>query len=78
MIVGRKQPHMEDLLIGLLTDDQPQVREAARQSLIRLGRSTDFGTAPTATPQQRVQSMQALQTWLGLQKETGTEQKTGS
>src|SRR5262249_11360284 len=36
MVVGRKQVHLEETLIGLLTDDQPQVRESARQSLVRL------------------------------------------
>jgi hypothetical protein len=75
MVVGRKQVHLEENLIGLLTDDQPQVREAARQSLVRLGRSTDFGPMPTATPQQRVQSAQAWRTWLSLQKESPTEIK---
>src|SRR6478609_1270513 len=70
MVIGRKQVHLEETLIGLLTDDQPQIREAARQSLVRMARSTDFGPVPTATPQQRVQSAQAWRMWLDLQKES--------
>jgi hypothetical protein len=67
MIAGRKRLHLEAELIERLSDPSPQVREAARQALIRLSRGNDFGPLPNATAKQIAQSVQAWRQWLALQ-----------
>jgi hypothetical protein len=66
-VAGRKRLHLEAELIDRLADPAPQVREAAREALIRLSRGNDFGPQPTATTQQIAQSVQAWRQWLSLQ-----------
>jgi hypothetical protein len=67
LVAGRKRLHLEAELIDRLSDSYPQVREAAREALIRLSRGNDFGPLPKATAQQIAQSVQAWQQWLSLQ-----------
>jgi hypothetical protein len=45
LVAQRKRLHVERELIDLLKDRTPQVREAARQALVRLSRGNDFGLA---------------------------------
>jgi hypothetical protein len=68
MVAGRKRLHLEAELIDRLSDPSPQVREAAREALIRLSRGNDFGPLPGATAQQITQAVQAWRHWLSLQE----------
>jgi hypothetical protein len=66
-VAGHKRLHLEAELIDRLSEPYPQVREAAREALIRLSRGNDFGPLPSATAKQIVQSVQAWRQWLSLQ-----------
>jgi hypothetical protein len=66
-VAGHKRLHLEEDLIGLLSDPYPLVRQAARQALVRLSRGNDFGPLPTATGKQLAQSAQAWRQWHRLQ-----------
>jgi hypothetical protein len=46
--VAAKQPGLGGDLIDLLADSVPDVREAARQALVKLGKGADFGPAQNA------------------------------
>jgi hypothetical protein len=67
MVAGRSWLHLETELIDRLADPSPQVREAAREALVRLSRGNDFGPLPKATAQQIAQAVQAWRQWLALQ-----------
>lgn len=67
MVAGRKRMHLEAELIDRLSDPYPQVREAAREAMIRLSRGNDFGPLPTASAKQIAQSAQAWRQWHSLQ-----------
>jgi hypothetical protein len=64
---GRKRLHFEEQLINLLADPYPQVRQGAREALIRLSRGNDFGPAPNATAKQQTQAIDAWRLWLRRQ-----------
>lgn len=61
--VGRKRLPLEDRLMGLLSDPYPQVREAARQALVRISRGNDFGPAQNASAKQLTQASEAWRQW---------------
>jgi hypothetical protein len=65
---AHKRLAVEDKLIHLLTDPYPQVREAARQGLVRLSRGNDFGPAPNASSKQIAQSIEGWRLWLRWQE----------
>jgi len=60
---GRKRLPVEDKLIDLFADPYPQVREAARQALVRISRGNDFGPAQNANAKQVTQASQAWRHW---------------
>jgi hypothetical protein len=66
-VAGRKRLPLERELIGLLSDPEPLVRQAAREALMRLSRGNDFGPLPTATAKQITQSLRAWRQWHSLQ-----------
>jgi hypothetical protein len=66
LVTGRKRLHLEAELIERLADGVPQVRQAAREALVRLSRGNDFG--PTASDlRQASASARAWKDWLRLQ-----------
>ncbi len=67
VITQRRLP-LEKELIELLTDSSVEVREAARQGLVRLSRGCDFGPSSQATAAQRMQAATAWRRWLALQE----------
>jgi hypothetical protein len=60
---GRKRLPVEDKLIDLFADAYPQVREAARQALVRISRGNDFGPAQNANAKQVTQASQTWRQW---------------
>jgi hypothetical protein len=66
-ILSRKQLHVEKELIGLLKDPLPEVREAARQALVRIARGTDFGPNPLDSPAKIEQAIERWTNWLAMQ-----------
>ena len=66
-MAGQKRLPLEAELIGLLSDPHPQVRQGARQALVRLSRGNDFGPLPTATAKQISQSARSWRQWLHFQ-----------
>jgi len=73
-VVGTKRIRLESDLIERLSDANLEVREAARQALVRIGRGTDFGPALQATPTQRAQAVEKWRSWLALQDAPGQGQ----
>jgi transglutaminase-like putative cysteine protease len=65
--VGKKRVPAEKECIALLASPIPTVRQAARQTLIRLGRGVDFGPEPTATPLQIAQAAKSWSNWAAIQ-----------
>jgi HEAT repeat protein len=63
-VIARKRVHAERELIGLLRDDVPEVRQAARQALVRLGHGTDFGPNPLASEIEVQKAIERWNTWL--------------
>jgi hypothetical protein len=70
---GKKRLPVEKECIGLLTSSNPTMRQAARQTLIRLGRGVDFGPEPSASPQQVAASVRSWTSWSALQTEDAEE-----
>jgi hypothetical protein len=68
VIARRWLPLQRDLLL-CLEDKVPEVVQAARQALVRLGRGTDFGPSLTATAVQHRRAVERWQTWLAMQTE---------
>jgi HEAT repeat protein len=64
---GKRRLHMEQTLIGMLADPVPEVRQAARYALGRLGRGTDFGPHPAAGATQVALAQDAWREWLLMQ-----------
>lgn len=75
-LAGKKRLPVEKECIVLLGSTNPSIRQAARQTLIRLGRSVDFGPEPTATPQQITASVRSWSNWSAIQTEEPPEEKT--
>jgi hypothetical protein len=67
LAIGKRRLHLETTLIGMLADPHPDVRQAARQSLVRLARGSDFGPRPTASAHQLVSAQAAWEQWLLMQ-----------
>jgi hypothetical protein len=67
VIAGRRF-HLEGDLIGRLGDPSNGVAQAARQSLVRLARGTDFGPPPKAKKSARDRSIALWKSWLDLQR----------
>src|SRR5262249_14359285 len=68
-IIGERRMHVEEELIGLLTDRDPEVRQAARLALQKIGRGTDFGPTPAAERGERLLAGRTWRRWLAIQKE---------
>ena len=66
-ILSRRQAHVEKELIPLLKDPYVQVRNAAHQALVRLGRGTDFGPSSKASKAEIKQAVARWTEWLALQ-----------
>jgi hypothetical protein len=65
--VHRRRLHLEKDLLNRLEDQQPLVREAAHQGLVRLARSTDFGPKPRAGRLEHNQAVRRWKIWLAMQ-----------
>lgn len=70
---GRKRLPVEKECIGLLSNVNPTICQAARETLIRLGRGVDFGPEPSATPQQVAASVRSWSSWSALQTDDAEE-----
>jgi hypothetical protein len=68
-VAGKKRLPVEKQCIGLLSSMNPNIRQAARQTLIRLGRGVDFGPEPTAGPPQIAASVRSWASWASIQTE---------
>jgi hypothetical protein len=66
-VAGGRSLHISEPLINLLTDGEETVRDAARQSLVRLSHGKDFGPAPGATDADRKKAAQEWRSWLTAQ-----------
>jgi hypothetical protein len=67
LVTHRRRLPLERELLDRLTDAYPQVREAARQGLVKLSRGNDFGPAPNATAAQATQAQRSWRQWLSMQ-----------
>jgi HEAT repeat protein len=65
--IGQKRIRAEKELIERLNDVVPQVRHAAHQALVRLGRGTDFGPHPLDSQENTQRAMKCWHAWLALQ-----------
>jgi hypothetical protein len=66
-ILALRQAHVEKELIPLLKDPYVQVRNAAHQALVRLGRGTDFGPSSKASKAEIKQAIARWTEWLAMQ-----------
>jgi hypothetical protein len=66
--IGRRHLHLEMELIACLHDPIPEVRQGARQALIRVARGTDFGPLPGWSRVGITRSVERWQHWLALQQ----------
>ena len=73
-VAGKKRLPVEKECIGLLNSINPSLRQAARQTLIRLGRGVDFGPEPTAGPPQIALSVRGWSSWAAIQTEEPIEE----
>jgi hypothetical protein len=65
--------HLESDLIDRLNDQDASVRQAARRTLTRLARGTDFGPTPGASQRSIDRSVAKWRQWLALQQSTSPE-----
>jgi HEAT repeat protein len=72
-LIGYKRLHRETELIERLNDRDVEVRQAARQALVRLARGTDFGPVHGASKADRLRAMEKWRTWLSLQDGSSPE-----
>jgi hypothetical protein len=70
LVASKKRLPVHEKLIDLLKDPHPAVRKAARDALVRIGRSTDFGPLSNATAKQIADSQRSWREWHALQVET--------
>lgn len=61
--VGNKRYRLGGELIDLLSDTSPDVRQAARQALVKLSGGKDFGPKPDASDKQRAEALEKWRTW---------------
>jgi hypothetical protein len=67
--VARKQLHLERELIELLADVSADMRQTARQALVRLNPGVDFGPQPEDEPAERARAVGKWRDWLGRQSD---------
>ena len=77
-VAAKKRLPLQKELIARLADPYPLVRQSARQALVRLARSTDFGPEPTATGPQIAMAMHNWNAWLALQQDSPGERPSES
>jgi hypothetical protein len=65
--IASKRIASADQLIGLLSDDVPEVAQAARRALIHLSRGADFGPERKDGPARTKQAIQRWREWLAMQ-----------
>lgn len=73
-VAGKKRLPVEKECITLLKSVNPSIRQAARQTLVRLGRSVDFGPDPAATPQQIAAAVRSWSNWAAIQTDEPVEE----
>jgi hypothetical protein len=73
---GKRRLPVEKKAIGLLSQEDPMIRQAARQTLIRLGYGIDYGPDPTATPPQIAAAVRSWNEWLDVQTKAGEQDDT--
>jgi hypothetical protein len=62
-VVAAKRLRLAPELIELLQDEEPSVRQAAREALVRLAGGADFGPEPNAPEEARAGAVQKWQAW---------------
>jgi HEAT repeat protein len=67
-VVARRRLPLETEVIERLGDPSPVVSQAARETLVRLARGTDFGPLPGTAGVRRRKAIQKWKDWLALQK----------
>jgi hypothetical protein len=67
-LLGARRIHAEADLIQALSDPVGEVREAARQALVRLSRGADFGPRAGDPPARVQEAVQRWNRWLALQQ----------
>jgi hypothetical protein len=72
VIASRRLP-LETDLIARLDDPDVGVQQMARQTLVLLGRGTDFGPVAKAGKAERAKAIQKWTEWLALQREAAPE-----
>jgi hypothetical protein len=72
-VAGKKRLPVEKQCIALLSNANPMIRQTARQTLVILGRSVDFGPNPSATPQQIAASVRSWSSWAAIQTDDPVE-----
>jgi hypothetical protein len=65
--VGSKGLRLGEELIGLLGDSSSEVRQAARQSLVKLSKGTDYGPKADASETERSESVRKWRAWWARQ-----------
>jgi hypothetical protein len=69
-VVAAKHPSLGDELIALLGDDNAEVRNEARQGLVKISGGEDFGpTSSTATKAQRERAQRQWRAWWARRNE---------
>jgi hypothetical protein len=72
-MAGKKRLPVAKQCIGQLSNANPMIRQTARQTLVILGRSVDFGPEPSATPQQIAASVRSWSAWAAIQTDDPVE-----
>jgi hypothetical protein len=63
-VAGTKTLHFEKELIGLLSDEEKSVRQAAHDALVQLAGGADFGPRADAGPADRKEAAEKWRAWL--------------
>jgi hypothetical protein len=66
-VVGEKKMRLGEELIGLLTDDEARVRDAAHQALVRLNKGTDLGPKSKASDKELSEAVKKWREWWAAQ-----------
>jgi hypothetical protein len=66
-VAGNKGYRLSDELIDLLGEEEPEVRQAARQALVRLSRGVDYGPGRDADEAGRALAMRQWRAWWSKQ-----------
>jgi hypothetical protein len=76
-VVGMKRYPFQSSLIDRLDDSDNSVRQAARQALIRVSRSNDFGPKTKASKSEREKAASQWKQWWSLQDSNPRNQLLG-